>query len=241
MPGSSNASFIPKRTTGQRERQTARRQVYVGTFIVRIFFFAALIAVASVYAYESKLNNDLNKEIAALGSAINSFNEAEMQRVTSADLRLAQIKYRLDHTVSMLSVLNAMEGSTVSSAQISQLSIKRADDKTLELESLMKTPSFDTALFQKGILEGSETLEVSSIDDLVLEQSESASGDLVDTNVIFKAILSIDTEFVPHTAPTSTLMIAPEVIDEIMNLEAAGGSTGSTTSSDESDLVDDNQ
>lgn len=241
MPGSSNASFIPKRTSGQRERQTARRQVYVGTFIVRILFFAALIAVASVYAYESKLNSDLNKEIAALGSAINSFNEAEMQRVTSADLRLAQIKYRLDHTVSMLSVLNAIEGSTVASAQVSQLSIKRTNDKTLELESLMKTPSFDTALFQKGILEGSETLSVSNIEDLVLEQSESATGDLVDTKVIFNAILSIDTELVPHAAPTSTLMIAPEIIDEVMSLESADSVTGSTTSTEESDLVDDNQ
>ncbi len=76
---------------------------------------------------------------------------------------------------------------------------------------------------------------------MVLEQSESASGDLVDTNVIFKAILSIDTELVPHTAPTSTLLIAPEVIDEIMNLEDAGEATGSAAFSEESDLVDDNQ
>lgn len=241
MPGSSNASFIPKRTTGQRERQTARRQVYVGTFIVRVLFFAALIAVASVYAYESKLKSDLNKEIAALGSAINSFNEAEMQRVTSADLRLAQVKYRLDHTVSILSVLKAIESSTVSSAQVTRLSIKRTDDKTVELESQMSTPSFDTALFQKGVLESNETLTVSSIEDLALEQSEDREGNTLDTKIAFNAILSIDSEKVPHIAPENFELIMPEVIEEVSALEDVTPAEGDLPVSAPDSLSEDNQ
>jgi hypothetical protein len=241
MPGSSNASFIPKRTTGQRDRQTARKQVYVGTFVVRILFFAALIAVASVYAYESKLKSDLNKEIAALGSAINSFNEAEMQRVTSADLRLSQIRYRLDHTVSVLAVLEAIEGSIVSSAQVSSLEIKRTDDKTLELESAISTPSFDTALFQKGILESSETLNVTAIEDLALEQPQDSEGDPLPPEISLKAILSIDAESVPHRAPTTTDMFVPEVVEEIINQGTTFSDEASATDTQTGDLVEGNQ
>jgi hypothetical protein len=239
MPGSSNASFIPKRTTGQRERQTARRQVYVGTFIVRILFFAALIAVGSVYAYESKLKSDLNKEIAALGSAINSFNEAEMQRVTSADLRLAQVAYRLDHTVSILAVLKAIENSTVASAQVSRLSVKRSDDKTLELESQMSTPSFDSALFQKGILENSNTLAVSSIEDLTLEQSEDRNGNPLEPKIAFNAVLSIDSELVPHTVTATSNVIDPELIEQVSSLESLNEQSEVVVTEEE--LVEDNQ
>ena len=54
MPDSSSTSFIPKRNPAQNEKRAGRRKVYIGTFIVRTLFFAALVGTVSVYAYEQK-------------------------------------------------------------------------------------------------------------------------------------------------------------------------------------------
>jgi hypothetical protein len=233
MPGSSNTSFIPKRNPARNERQNVKRQVFLGSFIIRILFFASLVAAAGVFAYETKLSKNLDKEIVNLNTAIASFNEAEMERVLQMDLRLAQARERLTYSASIVSLLNAIEKSTTGSNQITQLSLERTSDAVFEVEAEMKTGTFDSVLFQREVLESSDTLAFSEIDNLTLQNVPPDNGlytaetalltGTEKVTVSFKAIMTVDTEKVPHTAAPVGQFVAPvEVapVEEVVTTEA---------------------
>jgi len=214
----------------QKENRPGRRKVYVGTIIVQILFFAAVVAAGSVYAYESKLNSNLDTEILGLNTSIAKFNETEMRRVLAFDTRLIAVGYRLAHSASIVSLLAAVEGSTVKDVQITQLTIERQDDKNFTVTADLKTPSFDMALFQRQILEGTDTLVVSSISDLNLKNTppsdplfrskETLSDEVI---VSFKAALTVDVEKIRHKVSVPELAPLDElnVVDEQPALGAA--------------------
>lgn len=238
MPGSSNASFIPKQGPVKKDRSASRRQVYVGTFIVRILFFAALLAAGGVYAYESKLEGDLNEEIASLNNAIRSFNEAEMQRVISTDLRLRQVDYRLDHSVAVTKILNAIEDATIRTAQISGLSVKRADDSFVEVSAEMEVDSFDSALFQKQVFGETAVLKMDGIKDLTLQrEAENAEDGNSSSEVIsisFQALLGVDSSEVSHSV---TDIISDAAIFETQPEASVTSTEADTTSPEEEGAV----
>ena len=217
MPGSSNTSFIPKRNPAQKERQGAKRQVFVGTFIIRILFFASLIAAAGVFIYETQLKKALDAEIVALSGAIGTFNEAEMQRVLQTNARLSQAEQKFESAASVGAVLRALERAAAQSVQVTELSLERIDDTTYEVEANMKTETFDSTIFQRSLLDESGIFVVSEITDLVLvtpppegalyevevTEGEDTSG------VSFKAVLTVATDAVPHTVTTQTTTPTP--------------------------------
>lgn len=209
MPEPTNTSFIPKRGPIQKENRSGRRKVYVGTIIVRILFFAAVVAAGSVYAYERKLEANLNTEVETLNTHIATFNEKEMQRVLAFDERLKAVNYRLDHTASLVALLKAMEAATVDVVQLTQLTVERQDDKNFTVVADLKTPSFDIALFQRQILEDTDTLLVSSISDLSLQNVPpsdplfSSDATVAEEVVVsFKADLTIDVDKIPYVPAT---------------------------------------
>ncbi len=215
MPGTSNTSFIPKKNGVQNDRRTAARQVYVGTLIVRIVFFAALLAVAGVSAYQYILKGDLDAEVMALNKAIDSFNDAEMQRVVSTDKRLAQVSNIMSNTFSVSALLKAVEDSTTESAQITQFSVTRDASNNIEVISELTTSSFDTALFQKNVLEKDDTLSVLKITDLQIQNSSSEPLDETldsdaETKISFKATLAVDIQKVPHSVDAPILTVKTE-------------------------------
>ncbi|HMO77918.1 MAG TPA: hypothetical protein PKD95_01840 [Candidatus Paceibacterota bacterium] len=221
MPEPTNTSFIPKRGPTQKENRPGRRKVYVGTIIVRILFFAAVVAAGSVYAYERKLDSNLDAKVFELNNSISKFNDAEMQRVIAFDTRLSEMSYRLAHSASIVSLLEAVERATVDDVQITQLTIERPDDKNFLIGANLKTPSFDVALFQRQILEKTDTLSVSSISDLNLQNTPPkdplfrSGGSLSDEVVVsFKAALTVDVQKVPHTATVSNVP-SPDTLDAI--------------------------
>lgn len=225
MPGSSNASFIPKQGPVKKDRSASRKQVYVGTFIVRILFFAALLAAGGVYAYESKLEGDLNEEIASLNNAIKSFNEAEMQRVISTDLRMRQVAYRLEHSVAVTKILGAIEEATIRTAQISGLSVKRADDTFVEVSAEMEVDSFDSALFQKQVFGETAVLKMDGIKDLTLqreaENDEDGGSSSEVISISFQAVLGVDSNEVSHSVN--------DIISDAAILETQTEVTATTT------------
>ncbi len=227
MPEPTNTSFIPKRGPIQKENRPGRRKVYVGTIIIRILFFAAVVAAGTVYAYERKLESNLDSEIFRLNNAISFFKEDDMNRVLAFDSRLNAVAYRLNHTASLVSLLQAIESSTVDAAQITDLTIERQDDKNFTVEADLKTPSFDVALFQRAVLEKTDTLVVSSISDLNLQNIPPSdplfrSGEETlaeEVTVSFKAGLSVDVNKIPHTGIVSEVPMV-DLIDEVDELNA---------------------
>ena len=83
----------------------------------------------------------------------------------------------------------------------------------------MKTGTFDSVLYQREGLEGSGTLPFSEIDNLTLQNVPPENGLYAAENaqltgtekvtVTFKAIMSVDTEKVAHTAAPRDQFVAP--------------------------------
>lgn len=234
MPGSSNTSFIPKRNPAQKERQGVKRQVFVGTFIIRILFFASLLAAAGVFIYEMQLKKAVSSEVAALDAAIGTFNEAEMQRVLQTDARLKQADARFEAAASIAAILRALERSTVGSIQVSQLNIERVESSSYAVEVDMDTETFDTVLFQRSLLEESDTFTVSEIKDLAVVTAPPVNGlydievnpDGDSEGISFKALLTVATDDVPHSA---TQQSAPVVVPAVIPVDAPASSTASTS------------
>ena len=255
MSGSFNSSFIPKRNPVQGQKAPSPRPIFVGTLLVRIFFFAILIATLIVLFLEKKLENDLAGEKIALSSAVSSFDDASMQNIITMSNRLNQTKSRLDHTVSLRSVFKLLEESTLGTVQINHLTIKKPDDSKLTLDVNMQTNSFDAILFQRKVLggenklkavdgegntqnvdaAGDSKLKIVNIKDLVInnEKTDNRPGQTASKfSVAFKADIALDAVSVPHqisavaeAEKTETPQVSETVVNESLPVDSEGNVT----------------
>lgn len=165
MPDFQNSSFIPKRGPVKR-RHGGGRKVYVFTLISYATLFATLLAVAAVFFYGKYIEKQLSDAVTQLNTEIASFSEEDMLKVQDFDRRLQQGARRLDASVSVNSVLTALEEATVSSVQIDTLSIERQRDSQLLIAANVRTGSFDSTLFQRGIFQRNQTVGSVTIKEL---------------------------------------------------------------------------
>ncbi len=214
-----NASFIPKRNPNRTNRQNATQRVFLGTLIIQILFFSTLLATLGVFVYEKNLKKSLDSEIITFNNEIRAFSEEEMKRVIDLDNRMDQVENRLAHTASIVSIFEALEVATVQSIQIRNLNLKRVDDSHFTIDSVMETDTFDSVMFQRGVLERDKNLSVTKVSDLKLTNSVKAEGsdvDDADTVLNFKASLAINTKDVPHKAlvpvMSSEIVVEEEVV-----------------------------
>ena len=233
MATAPNTSFIPKRGPVKRARQTASRQVHLLTIFSYILFCATLVATVAVFFYHRYIDDMRRQEISALNAAITSFNEDEMKRVIQLDSRLRQANQRLQNTVSVASIFDSLEQSTVQSARLTRMEIEREGDASFMLEAEMETESFDASLFQRGIFERNQIVQ--SVDvkevELVVKEEGELEQEGIPSSIKFKAHL---------TVPLSAVLFNPQ-----STLEAApvfeNASSTATTSEDVSILNSDSQ
>ncbi len=208
MPGESNTSFIPKRNPTKKDKVTARKQVYVGTLVIRVLFLAVLVASAALYFYEKKLNSDLNQAVSELDSRINSFNEEDMKNVIAVDKRLRQANSRLQNSASIVAVLKAIEESTTEATQINNLSLVRDDDNIFALTLAMEARSFDAVKFQREVLtkERSEKFDAAEVEALqVTNESDeadfltSSTGEEAQVEILYNTLININASDIRHT------------------------------------------
>lgn len=219
MADLSNNSFIPKRgPVGKKKRGSKTRQVYVFTLFSYTLMFATLVATAGIFLYGNYVNQELNAEIAALNTEIRGFNESDMEKVLDLDGRLSQAFGRLENSASVVSVFEALEAATVDTVQIVSLILSRIDDDRFVLESDIKTDTFDSTIFQRGIYGDDATIsniiisdvqKISAVSTLATSDSSQsiAVADLLEPDhVIFKAVIDIPLSLVPVTPSNSALL-----------------------------------
>ena len=220
MPNTPTTSFIPKQGPVKRTKQTATRQVHVLAVIAYVAFVASLIAAVGLFLYEGYIEKQLESEVTALSQEIKDFSDADMERVREFNGRLRQTEDRLEKSISVASVLTALEQATVKSASVEQLSLKKTDDSSLVLTAKLATNNFDSTLFQRGVYERNDVIDSVVISDLSLgdptEEDSDASG------VTFTATLQVPTEAVPTVV--GTLEPAKDIATTSIKT-----STGSTT------------
>ncbi len=226
MPGSSNnSSFIPKRGTTKHTRKVRNANIYILNILSYVLLFAALAASAAVYFYSNYVNDQLNSEIATMSDAVGNFKEADMKRVQEFDVRLQQATQRLDNSVSIISVLKAIESAVVDTVRFRSFSLIRNLDEDFIVQAVVDTDTFDSSIFQRNTFSGNATVEAVEVDNVVLQQMDGGSGQSTGQSVSFVVNLAFPLSSVPYQAPATKPIVLesvpiPEVVDEEVEPEA---------------------
>jgi hypothetical protein len=212
MTDPSNSSFIPKRGPATQKRRVVSRQVYIFTIGSYILLFATLLASGGVFLFDRYVDKQFEESVAELNSAIAAFSETDMQRVLDFDSRLSQAAGRLDASVSMVSVFEALEDATIDTVQVDGLTIVRDNDSKYVLEAAINTDSFDSTIFQRGVYKRNSSIssvEVSDVkksppsDNVSEEDQVAAARETALPLVTFSAVLEIPVSEVPYTVNVS--------------------------------------
>lgn len=228
MPDPSNNSFIPKRGPAKRQRLPASRQVYAFTIVSYVLMFATLLATGSVYLFGKYVDKKLQDEISLLNVEINSFSETDMKRVTDFDSRLIQASNRLENTVSIVSVFDALERATIDTVQLDSLSLVREDDEKFVLDSSIVTDSFDSAIFQRGVFQRNSVIEGVVINNVKTVDTKTDGKSLVTFNASIEVPLASVPYKVNHDISSEPMTIVKEPITSV----------GSTTEEEQGEIID---
>ena len=148
----SPSSFIPKRGAARAKRKKPARRIFVFTLVAYSLIFASLLASGASYLYLNYTTSLLQEEVSTLNSEINTFSISDLSVVSEFDLTLKRANERFDNTASVATLLDAIDSATAQPVQIESLEMERIDDQYMLLTAEVITQSFDSALFQRGLL-----------------------------------------------------------------------------------------
>ena len=204
MPGApQDTSFIPKNNTTRRKRTARQGNVYVLSVISYIIFLSALGGAGAVFFYDKFVIQQLEQEVIAMNSEVSSFKEADMQQVIDFDQRLQKASDRIDRSVSVASIFDAIEAATADTVRFSTFSLTRNGDENFTVEAEIETNTFDSTLFQRGVFARTDVVDVVEIKDLLIADVTTESGQVL-KSVSFMANLAIPLGAVPYTPPNNT-------------------------------------
>lgn len=231
MPGSSDASFIPKRGGPRRSKKVRSNRVYILTIVSYVLLFATLLAAGGTFLYHRYLDTQLENAVAALSQEIRSFQQADMEQVQAFDLRLRQANQRLNNSVSVVSIFEAIEAATINTVRLANLSLSREVDEQFVVEAEVVTDNFDSSLFQRGVYErNDEVVQSIRFESLQLNSVNSDPNQVFQTNeetVTFQATLEVPLgaiPFVPSRQNLSTSEQLSPIHDEDVTEDAATSS-----------------
>ena len=197
MPNTPNASFIPKQGPVKRTRHTATRQIHVFSILTYVLFAASLAASLGVFLFNRHLEKQLDAEIEALNGAIGGFNNSDMEMVREFNIRLKQAEARVSHSISLTSLFASIEAATAQTVEITELKLDREQDQQIKVAAKLSTDSFDSSLFQRGVLERNDVIESVVVKDVAISTGDTAG-------VSFLATLFVPLGEIPYTAPLAT-------------------------------------
>jgi len=237
MSGSSNSSFIPKRNPIKKSRKTVSRRVYTFTVVSYLFLFSVLLASAGVFLYGQYVDRQLEDEIAVLTTEIQRFNSEELASVKAFDARLRLAAERVSHSVSVASLFSAFEAATVGTVVFESLGLERSGDDHFSIATAIRTDSFDSSIFQRGVYGADGVITKVVIEDLkkttaarsedeTLQNQSTFISDNDDVYVTFDATLLVDIAAVPYDPSAYS---APAVPVPPVNIPPASAPSATTT------------
>jgi hypothetical protein len=241
MPDPSNNSFIPKRGPASRsKRVTGGRRVYIFTIVSYVLLFATLLASGGMFLYINYLENQFNTEIVNLDTEIKVFSKTDMQKVLDFDKRLQQATGRLNNSVSMVSLFQALEAATIDTVMLDNLSIQREKDDKYTLLASIETDSFDSTIFQRGVYQRNQTISGVVISGIHAGVDKEMKGDAENANerslFSFTATLEIPVASVPYE-PSKVTSIPVTTSNSIISNPPVASEAGIMTPSEEIDVT----
>jgi hypothetical protein len=120
----------------------------------------------------------LQEEVSTLNAEINTFSVSDLSVVSEFDLTLQRANNRLNNTASVATLLEAVDSAIAQPVQIESLDVERVGDQDILVTAQVTAQSFDSTLFQRGLLNDTDRL----FDEVVFEDvSLAVSGQDEDT------------------------------------------------------------
>jgi len=207
----SSGSFIPKRSGTVNRQPVKRSNFFVFSILSYAMFVAAPIASGAVFIYEKYVEKQFAQSVINLDSAIKNFSEADMQRVTEFDQRLVIANAILNSHVSFGTLFAILESSTAATVEFSDISISRADTKTINVTAGMSADAFDALLFQRSVYDKDQNIVRAQFNGITFagvapatENSASSQSTAPDNK-----LLTLNAEF---TILTDQILFNPTVV-----------------------------
>lgn len=238
MPGSLNTSFIPKHNPSNKPaRNSSPKQVFIGTFLVRVLFFAVLIAAAAIFFYQRHLNGQLKEAVDRFKAATDTYqtDTEKLQTITSMDKRLSQANNLLQNSVAVSSLLKSLEQTTAEPIQFTALEYSHVEKGKLALEAEILTDGFNPIMFQRSLFTSGELFQDTTLEDVTIETNLNATNDqkgvrpeatLSKSNQIkFKAIINIDPKSVKTIVNTPFIPVGSATSESSSSIETASSTS----------------
>ena len=168
-----SSSFIPKRKANGLSKPVGHRNIFILSIVSYALFIAAPVAAATVFIYQKYTDKNFQQNVINLDTAIKSFNEADMLRVLDFHERLKFSNQIFNSQVSLSSLLNILEQSTVKTVKFNSLKISQAEAGSLLAEAELSADSFDAVIFQRSQYENNQSLASSSFTNLIFTPPNS--------------------------------------------------------------------
>lgn len=244
MQGSSqSSSFIPKRNPIKKTRKVVSRRIYTVTIVSYVLLFSTLIAAAGVFMYKLYATRQLNEEVAALSDEINRFDNSELKRVKDFDARLTLVADRVTRNVSIASLFTALENATIGTVSFDSLSLERNQDADVTVNAAIRTDTFDSSMFQRGIFKQNPIVSGVVVGNLqkggllvderdgVVNRNQITDG--LNTEVVtFDATISVGLDAIPYEPNRGTDATLTETLPEpeiVVSTTSDSVSTSSVT------------
>jgi len=166
-------SFIPKSPVKGTVKPRGVRKVYILTYVTYVLFFGTLISAAGLFVYGLTIEQQLVSEKNRLADERKSFKEADLERVRDLEVRMNTAFSVLDRQVSVHSIFEALERSTVKPIQIEGLEYVKDIDNSLNVTLRAVTEIFNSALFQREIFASDSVLAGASFSEVSFSSTES--------------------------------------------------------------------
>jgi len=200
MQGSSDNSFIPKRKSTNRQRSRTGRGLLVLNIVSYSVLFAALISAGGVALYKNFTTTQLEQEIILLDGAVNTFSVQDFARVQEFDQKLTQAAHRIQHTASVVAILDELDRVTAQPIRVIDLEVERTRDEELAVTVNFSTAVIDSALFQRRVLSANSQLfsdvTISQIDLQNIPITDDRSVSITENAVLFTAEFTVPVQAV---------------------------------------------
>jgi len=219
----SSSSFIPKRKANDLSKPAGHRNIFILSIVSYALFVAAPVAAATIFIYQKYTDNTFQQNVVNLDTVIKSFNDADMLRVLDFHERLKLTSQIFHSQVSLASLLNILEQSTVKTVKFNSLKISQAEAGSLLAEAELSADSFDAVIFQRGQYENNQSLASSSFTNLIFTPPNSETTKDVKTTDSKPIKLTTKFTFTKDNILSVTSTTDPEN-NSISDLEVASSS-----------------
>lgn len=227
MAENGNSSFIPRQTAAPTSRRRSRRGVGLFGYASYIIFVGSLLAGGGMFFYSQYIQIQLSEKQTELEEVKNQFDQTEMNRVQEFESFLSTVSTLYQRSIVVNKIFTTIEESIAQGAVFSSLQIERGPEE-LSVTAEVSADSFDTALFQRSVYEEYPLLSSFSIENVVLADSGSPSGEGSGTSVseevsslLAQAGSDLVTFSLTFAIPASELSFtnAEDVVDELESSE----------------------